>query len=140
MQKTDGIQLKLKQSGLRMTPQRIAIYQELCESDKHPTAHQIHKKLKEVYPSLSLMTVYNTLNALVELGAIRPIGNTGDDVTHYDGDLSPHVNLACISCHNIIDIPDGGTHLDESNLVVPQGYKVIGTSMLVYGLCPDCQK
>lgn len=130
---------KMKTAGLRTTPQRIAICQQLCDTDEHPTANQIYTNLKDSFPSLSLMTVYNTLKTLVELGAIRSIGSVGDDIVHYDGDISPHINLTCISCHKISDIPSGGTFLDESNLVVPQGYKVIGTSMLVYGLCPDCQ-
>ncbi len=123
-----------------MTPQRIAICRQLCETDQHPSANQIFNNLKKEYPFLSLMTVYNTLKTLVKIGAIRFIGSASDGNVHYDGDIDPHINLACISCKKIIDVPDSAASLNKLNYVVPQGYKIIGTSVLIYGLCPDCQK
>lgn len=140
MQTANELTRKLKLAGMRMTPQRIAICRQLCETDRHPTANQIYENLKDDYPSLSLMTVYNTLKALVEVGAIRFIGSACDGNAHYDGDIDPHINLACISCNKIVDIPDSAAVLDKIHSAVPQGYKIIGSSVLIYGLCPDCQK
>jgi Fur family peroxide stress response transcriptional regulator len=89
----------LQNAGLRVTPQRLAITRLLVGTDRHPTAQMIYEELRPEHPSLSLATVYNTLEVLVEAGVINALGAAGDDSIHYDADTSPHVNLACIACH-----------------------------------------
>lgn len=130
----------LKQAGMRVTPQRVAICELLATSREHPTAAMIYDELKPRFDSLSLATVYNTLDMLVGLGVVNVLGHAGDDKVHYDADTEPHVNLACISCSRIIDIPsEHVTHLD-SEITAASGYKLLGARVLYYGLCPDCQK
>lgn len=125
---------------MRVTPQRIAICELLTTSDEHPTAAMIFEQLKPRFASLSLATVYNTLDVLVGLGVVNALGHAGDDKVHYDADTEPHVNLACISCSRIIDIPsEHVTHLDQE-ITSASGYKLLGARVLYYGLCPTCQK
>jgi Fur family peroxide stress response transcriptional regulator len=129
----------LKKARLRLTPQRIAICKLLSGTDSHPTAAMIYEQVRVEYPSLSLMTVYNTLNTLVELGTVNSLGSAGDDNVHYDGDTTPHINLSCISCHKIVDITSPQiAHLGDAVSAV-SGYKLLGARMMYYGLCPDCQ-
>jgi len=130
----------LQNAGMRITPQRVAICELLTTSDEHPTAAMIFEELKPRFTSLSLATVYNTLDALVGLGVVNVLGHAGDDTVHYDADTEPHVNLACISCSKIIDIPsEHVTHLD-AEITSASGYKLLGARVLYYGLCPTCQK
>jgi len=125
---------------MRITPQRIAICEHLTASEEHPTAAMIYENLKQRFHSMSLATVYNTLDALVEIGAINVLGQAGDDTVHYDADTEPHVNLACLSCNKIVDIPsEHVSHLDEE-ITAASGYKLLGARVLYYGLCPDCQR
>jgi len=129
----------LKQAEMRITPQRIAICKLLSETDSHPTAAMIYEQVHAQYPSLSLATVYNTLDALVGLGTINVLGHAGDDNVHYDGDTSPHIHLACVSCHKIIDvdcIPVASIYHDIS---ATSGFKLLGARIVYYGFCPDCQ-
>lgn len=130
----------LKQTGMRLTPQRIAICKLLSETDSHPTAAMIYERIHDQYPSLSLMTVYNTLNVLVELGVVNALGNVGDDNVHYDGNTSPHINLACVSCHKIVDMDSTKVADLNGEVSNTSGFKILGARMLYYGLCPDCQK
>jgi Fur family peroxide stress response transcriptional regulator len=130
----------LKQAGMRVTPQRTAICKLLSETKAHPTASMIYEQVKAQYPSLSLMTVYNTLNVLVDLGVINALGPAGDDNVHYDGDTEPHVNLACLACHKIVDIPSQYVIDLNSEVGAASGYKLMGARVLYYGLCPDCQE
>lgn len=67
----------LKESGLRLTATHTAICKLLAESDDHPNALEIHTRLKEQYPSLSLATVYNTLDVLVKMGLVNVLGCVG---------------------------------------------------------------
>lgn len=129
----------LKQAGLRMTPQRMAICEFLTETNSHPTAAMIYETIRAKYPFLSLATVYNTLEALAELGAINVLGHAGDKSVHYDADTSPHINLACISCHKIIDIPSSQVAYLNGEISAVSGYKLLGARVMYYGLCPACQ-
>jgi Fur family peroxide stress response transcriptional regulator len=129
----------LQRSGMRLTPQRIAICKLLSESHDHPTSAMIYDQIRAQYPSLSLMTVYNTLDRLVNLGLVNALGNAGDDNSHYDGNTSSHINLACISCHKIVDMDSPQiTNLDHV-VSDTSGYKLLGVRMMYYGLCPECQ-
>jgi Fur family peroxide stress response transcriptional regulator len=128
----------LKQAGMRLTPQRVAICKLLSESNDHPTAGEIYNQLRTQYPSLSLMTVYNTLNTLVNLGLVNELGRIADDQVHYDGNITPHINLACISCHKIMDITSNHISNLDKEISISSGYKLLGVRMMYYGLCPDC--
>ena len=140
MSNTTTLTTALQQAGMRITPQRVAICELLTGSDEHPTAAMIYEDLKPRFASLSLATVYNTLDALVKLGVVNVLGHAGDDTVHYDADTEPHVNLACIACSRIVDIPsEHVTHLD-AEITAASGYKLLGARVLYYGLCPDCQK
>ncbi|MGE5251799.1 MAG: Fur family transcriptional regulator [Bacteroidota bacterium] len=130
----------LREAGMRITPQRLAICSLLASSREHPTAAQIYNELKPRFSSLSLATVYNTLEVLVHLGAINSLGKAGDDAVHYDADTGAHVNLACVSCSRIFDVPN--RHVDPlaEEIRAASGFRLLGARLLYYGLCPDCQK
>lgn len=129
----------LRQAGYRITPQRMAICRLLAGTDVHPTAQEIYDQLKSQYPSLSLATVYNTLETLVKLGVVYALGSAGDGRVHYDADTSPHVNLACVSCHRVVDLPSRHIHALDEEITRHSGYRLLGARVLYYGLCPDCQ-
>ena len=130
----------LKSAGMRMTPQRAAICNLLAESKEHPTAAMIYDELEPKFDSLSLATVYNTLNALVEIGVVNKLGEAGDGSVRYDADTEPHVNLACISCNRIVDVPSEHVHHLDDEITQNSGYKLLGARVLYYGLCPECQE
>ncbi len=130
----------LRQAGLRLTPQRLAICRYLSQSKDHPTAQDIYQVLKPEYPSLSLATVYNTLETLVALGAIHALGDAGDDATHYDANIDPHINLVCIRCHTIVDLPTSTVAQLEHEAEEKSGFRILGTRVVYYGLCPECQQ
>lgn len=129
----------LKEAGLRLTPQRLAICRLLAETDAHPTALQIYQTLKPQFPSLSPATVYNTLDTLVHLGMVNVLGHAGDGEVHYDADTTPHINLACVLCHKIVDVPSEYVqHLDRE-IAQSSGFRILGARVLYYGICPQCQ-
>ncbi len=130
----------LRDAGLRLTVQRRAICRYLATTKTHPTAQQIYNALKGEFPSLSLATVYNTLDTLVRLGAIHALGNTGDGAIHYDADIEPHVNLACLQCHRVVDLPCEAVAELDRKVAAESGYRILGARLVYYGLCPDCQR
>jgi Fur family peroxide stress response transcriptional regulator len=138
MQSSEILISALKRARLRITPQRIAICNLLSETDSHPTAAMIYRHVKEQHPSLSLATVYNTLHALVGLGVVNVLGHAGDGNVHFDADTSPHINLACVSCHKIMDFT-ATLQADLDEISRSSGYQLLGARIMYYGLCPDCK-
>lgn len=131
--------LAIQNAGLRLTPQRTAICFVLANSEDHPTAQEIFEILRPNYPGMSLATIYNTLDALTRVGAINALGGVGDGIVHYDADTSPHINLACLNCHNVIDYPSEHIEHVEAEVQASSGYRLLGARVLYYGLCPNCQ-
>ncbi len=140
MSNTAYLMEQLKGAGLRRTPQREAICAALTSSREHPTATTIYEELKSRFASLSLATVYKTLDTLVKLGAINALGHAGDDAVHYDADTEPHINLACLACSRIVDIHSKRVAQLDKEVVAASGYRLLGARVMYYGLCPLCQK
>ncbi|MFW5843434.1 MAG: Fur family transcriptional regulator [Spirochaetota bacterium] len=129
----------LSQANLRLTPQRIEICRFLAESESHPTAQAIFDVLKEQYPSLSMTTVYGTLDSLVRLGAITSLGNVGDERIHYEVNTTPHVNLACLSCQRIVDMESTTVGALEQEVQDRIGSKMLSGRVVYYGDCIECE-
>ena len=71
---------KLREEGYKVTPQRIAIYNVLYAENNHPTAEMIYQSLREDHPSMSLATVYKTMEIFERIGLVRVL-DLGDDCT-----------------------------------------------------------
>jgi len=126
----------LRARGKKVTSQRVLIYRALLSDRSHPTAEQIHSRLKEQLPGLSLTTVYSALNDLVQAGEARRF-DAGDGSVHFDPEMRPHAELVCVKCGRIDDAP-----FDRSPRRTPSevaGYKVLRRTELLHGVCPACQ-
>jgi len=125
----------LKDAGLRMTPQRMAICQDLAGRFDHPTAQSVYEQVKKEYPSLSLTTVYQTLDTLLKIGVITSIGSAGDDTIHYEVNTKPHINLACLTCHRICDLRSQAIQALEQEVQQAIGSKVLSGRVVYYSEC-----
>lgn len=135
MHHSEIIENKLKTSGLKKTPQRMAILSYLEGNLDHPTAQQIYKKLKPNHPQLSRATVYNTLQKLVNLDLIKEYKFSKNRV-HYDPDLNPHHHFVCEKCHRIFDVHED---LAESHFFSsPTNHQVERVDLTAYGICQNC--
>lgn len=83
---------------MNVTPQRVAVYRALLESEDHPTPEMLYQAVSRDMPSLSVATIYKTLDALVSLGLVRTVPVDGDrrrydandETHHHRGVLQPH--------------------------------------------------
>ena len=129
----------LKERAFRLTPQRVELVRLIASSEGHPSAAQLYARIKRQYPTMSLATVYKTLNLLKELGQVLEIDLRDD--SHYDGNRpQPHPHLICIKCNKIVD---GEADFDPSvirKLERVSGYKILRSQVSFYGLCPDCKQ
>jgi Fur family transcriptional regulator, peroxide stress response regulator len=131
----------LSRAGLRPTPQRLAICRALASAAlDHPTAREIHQRLRPAMPSLSLATVYNTLQVLVEAGWLHSLGESGAGPVRYDADPRPHANLICSSCGRINDDHDPLFTRAIQRAAQRAGYRIQGAWLTYHGICPSCQQ
>jgi Fur family transcriptional regulator, peroxide stress response regulator len=130
---------QLKEKGLKITPQRLAIIDALVENcDAHPGATLIYKEARKKAKRVSLSTVYATLRDFSESGLIRQLEFDRME-NRYDGNLSEHINLICKRCGNIIDyrLP---ANLEPKDIARKSGFVVTDTRMEFHGYCRDCLK
>ena len=131
---------RLRESEYRLTPQRVELIRLIAASDGHPSASGLYSQIKSRFPTMSLATVYKTLDLLKELGEVLEIGLRDD--SHYDGNKPyPHPHLICVKCQKIMD---GELDTAVKNIVreVEQnfGFQIVKHQLDFYGICPDCQK
>ena len=124
-----------REKGLNVTYQRILIYKSLVGSKFHPTAEEIYHQVKSEYPSISLATVYKTLETLADHSLISKVTPL-HDLARYDGDVDPHHHLVCLHCRKVLDV-----HEDRFNqLDIPKhdGFYVSGYRIQFEGTCENC--
>lgn len=127
----------LKESNCKITPQRIAIYNILKESNDHPNAEAIYRKLEPSYPTISLATIYKSLELFEQLGLIQVI-NIGENSFRYDGKAFSHPHLICNICHKVEDL--NAYHFKDLTEKVEglTNYKISKQQLSFYGMCPVC--
>jgi len=131
---------KLRERGHRLTPQRVAVLRILVSSEDHPSAEQIHERVKVDFPMTSLATVYKTVAVLKEMGEVLELGFC-DDSNRYDGRNScPHPHLICVECKSIVDIDVAGLSDLPQQVAQRTGYRIVGHRFDFFGVCPRCQE
>lgn len=130
---------RLRESGHRLTPQRLAIFRALAASAEHPSAQMLYDELRDAYPMISLATVYSTLELLKDMGEIVEVGFS-DEGRRYEPNLHPHVNLVCVECGRIQDFEAVAMSPVEQAVATGSGYRIHGSRVEYYGLCPDCRR
>jgi len=128
---------QFRASGLKVTPQRQAVFRALHGNPAHPTAESVYAVVSEEMPTISLRTVYQTLHDLADMGEIVEI-DLGTGASRFDPNLDTHHHLVCESCGRISDV-----HADFTDVHVPtgegHGFAVRSTEIIFRGLCPACR-
>jgi len=127
----------LKENECKVTLQRIAIYETLKDTKSHPNAEAIYKQLSPKYPTISLATVYKSLELFVSLGLIQAI-NVEENSFRYDGNFKSHPHLICTKCKKVEDLDEHPFADLCREVEVLSGYSIEKQQLNFYGLCPEC--
>jgi Fur family peroxide stress response transcriptional regulator len=133
----DAIVEVLKSRGLRVTPQRFAVYANLLERDDHPTVEHLLADLNQAGPVSSQATVYNSLQALREVGLVREV-LLDEGVVRYDANVEPHHHFRCRHCGHIEDVP-WATFANITQSTLRSGLHADSYEVTVMGVCDRCQ-
>jgi Fur family peroxide stress response transcriptional regulator len=108
---------KLQEKGLKVTPQRVAVYEAIVKLNNHPTAENVIEYVKSNHPNISVGTVYKVLDSLVENELLKKV-KTEKDIMRYDAVLSNHHHLYCAETDRIEDYED-----DKLNKLITDYFK-----------------
>ena len=135
--KIDAFKAMCRDNGLKITPQRLAVYKALLRSDEHPSADMVFHKVRKVFPTISLDTVNRTLLTLNKLGSAFIVEGSGD-AKRFDGNMESHLHFKCVNCKRIVDF---FTEQPE-DIKLPSGigkkFKVLRKTIYMEGLCDLC--
>lgn len=124
-----------KLNGLRMTRQRSEVYNVLMGHRDHPSASEVFDRAKMNMPGISLATVYNCLEALVEHGAVKQV-NFERESSRYCPNLTEHGHFHDAVSGTIIDVPlKQGAKLSDL-LDLPEGAQIANLEITLRGSIP----
>ena len=125
-----------RERGLKVTPQRQFIFRVLYANELHPTAESVHAAVVAELPTVSLRTVYQTLNDLAEMGEIQAF-ELGTGSARFDPNTDAHHHAVCDRCGAVRDVYRDVADLRLNRRQVP-GFTVQRTEILYRGLCDAC--
>jgi Fur family transcriptional regulator, peroxide stress response regulator len=132
-----SITVEIKDLGL--TKQREVVLQVIRDEKEHLTANEVFDKAKQLLPSISFATVYNSLRYLKEAGHIAEI-NFGSGASRFDSMTSRHDHAICTKCGKLVDMEielpaEIIRFAAEFSKFQPESLE-----LTLRGICPDCNK
>jgi Fe2+ or Zn2+ uptake regulation protein len=125
----------LREAGLKLTPQRLAIAECLRGDHTHPTAQALYERLRPRFPGMSVATVYNTLSALGAIKHCRELQIGGP--SRFDPNMLPHDHAVCERCGAIRDVELSARKRGETGCSLP-GFRVGRVERIYRGICAEC--
>src|SRR5206468_10316461 len=99
----EAVRRRFREKGLKVTPQRYAIYEMMIHTDSHPTVEEIYQALQPGFPMLSLNTVYYTVASLRDAGLIADVP-VQDSAARFDSNMVRQHHLMCLRWHKVEDL------------------------------------
>ena len=136
MKTAEELTNRFRELGLRVTPQRQAIFRALHENREHPSAESVYEQVAVEMPTISLRTVYQTLGDLAEMGEILQL-DLGTGAARFDSNIDPHHHMVCSRCGMVRDVFVDHPEIRPSS-PDSDGFRVTGTEIVFRGLCASC--
>ena len=132
------VRQRFREKGLKLTPQRYAIYEMMIHTDSHPTVEDIYHAVQPMFPMLSLNTVYYTLTSLKKAGLIADVP-VQEGAARFDANMDRHHHLVCLKCRKIEDLYDDALDQLKISAKSTSGYLVESHRVEFRGYCSECR-
>jgi Fur family peroxide stress response transcriptional regulator len=126
---------KLGENGLRATRQRELIYGIITDQPDHPTADEVFARAKRDMPSISLATVYNCLDTLVQCNLVKQV-NFERQSTRYCPNLHEHAHFHDEATGRVYDVDLDARTLAQLKAILPAGYEANSVHITFRGRAP----
>jgi Fe2+ or Zn2+ uptake regulation protein len=131
--------MKITKNHHHQTAQRAAILQYLKNNIHHPNIIDIYNNVSKKLSTISMTTIYNTIDFLEKEGLIHEVAVRHHEGRRYDSNLTPHDHLICDICGNVVNVE---VDIDHDVLLTEkqkQGFDIREARIIFYGLCPVCR-
>ena len=134
---TDRFAREIRRAGVKLTPQRLAIFREVARTGDHPDIVTIYGNVREAMPTVSLDTVYRTLGLFMRLGLVTTVRPLNERV-RFDANTGLHHHFVCTRCGATLDFEHGAF----DGLPVPRAAAALGRvesrRVELRGVCAAC--
>lgn len=135
----NGLAEELSRRGLRATRQRLGVFELLQSSEKHLTALEIFRQLRQEQPRVSKKTIYEVLDSLVRTGLALCITDGGEPY-RYESAKAQHYHARCRICGKLFDVVANADSQIRGRSPLPEGFRVEGISVTFRGVCLRCRE
>ena len=130
---------KCRSARVSLTHQRLNVFRSLASTDTHPTAEEIYQEVHEELPTMSLATVYKTLETFERQGFITKTHGV-EGKARYDANTEPHHHMICTDCGAIEDVHDENLNHLSLKRSSQKGFEVQSYQIHFHGVCQKCQQ
>jgi len=130
---------RLSAAGVRPSPNRVLVLEELAREANDATAQEIHRRLAKRDRSVGLATVYRALSAMSEAGVVDELPHGSNETCYRLCGTGHHHHLVCESCHRVIELPGCPARGWIERGAAEAGFVVTGHRLEARGLCADCR-
>jgi Fur family zinc uptake transcriptional regulator len=131
----------VKQRGHKLTPQRTEILRTLMVAGSSLTAQSVYQRVREIYPNISLDTVYRNLTMLTTTGLVNQVNLQNKGIARFEFQGQQHHHHAvCLICGKSLCVD--ACPLPENLVVIKQDphFRIISHAFELYGHCSECQQ
>ncbi len=135
------LQEHISKHHLKVTKERSAILRAFMETERHVTAEELYRSMKEKHASIGLATIYRTLNLFCECGLAEQ-RQFGDGQARYEltYNVNHHDHLVCTECKKIIEFENLDIEKLQEKVAKENRFTVFSHKLELYGLCSECAK
>lgn len=142
IQATNDQQIKkiIRQIGVKVTDQRMAILQEILGGSDHVTAQEVFENVRSKAPEIGFATVYRFLRTLTDNKILSEVRIQGLPARYEWANKNHHDHITCTKCGKISEFENAQIEDLQSSIASSLGYKLTDHILELYGVCSDCQK
>ncbi len=138
-QRLEGMQMRCREAGLRLTIQRRAVMKVLLDFNDHPTAEQTFDRVHQRLPGISRATVFRILEQFVASQIIGRACHPGRSA-RYDSTTELHHHLICLRCESMIDVFDDSLDSIPIPDTAASGFEIVDFRVQMHGFCSRCRQ
>lgn len=130
----------IRQIGVKVTDQRMAILQEILSGSDHVTAQEVYENVKHKAPDIGFATVYRFLRTLTDHKILSEVRIQGLPARYEWANKNHHDHITCTSCGRISEFENEQIEILQTEIAASLGYQLTNHILELYGVCSDCQK
>ncbi len=130
---TSELKERLKGADINPSAPRLAIASFVCNTMSHPTAEDVKREVERSFPSVSLATVYNTLNLFVEKGILREVKDPATKSVRYDPNVKPHYHFIDEETGAMMDLDPRVLRINPDLNLLGRDFQITGIEVTLRG-------